>query len=247
MEEVIAMCGNLPLALAWIGCVVKEECNPFESAVDLLKSTSCMEFAAEELVDPNHRMLTKCFEVSVAYLKKAQGPKICLRYEQLAIFPEDASINANVCALLWRVTPVEARLTLRTLCNHSLVTSSQEHFLLHDIPRKILQLSLPPGALQSFHKQLLDSYAESCLQRNPLDLTTGQLDKPGYLLHNMWYHYKMAGIAPPHFLPAPAPSFDDPAWLVAATKWNTAAFDKEIFIHLWLWDFFARLFIHQCY
>jgi WD40 repeat protein len=162
-EHVARLCGCLPLALAMIGAMVREDAD-WRDVREAVEQADIEEIA-HRVQDYPYEDVLRAMEVSV----HALASELRERYLDLAVFGEDESIPASALAVLWGMSERKARSTLSKLAARSLVIrddSSQMH--LHDLQRMYVRARAVNLAAR--HGALVDAYAKKCpdgLARGP--------------------------------------------------------------------------------
>ena len=113
--DVISECGNLPLALAMIGAMLRDKPAAYwRRVVDLLRSAQLGKFSA--VAGYAHKTLMRAIDVSL----EALDPQARERYLSLAVMLEDTPVHRQVQQTLWGVDAGEALETAETFVSRSL-------------------------------------------------------------------------------------------------------------------------------
>jgi WD40 repeat protein len=159
--------GEWPLLLALANGVLRERVGrlrePLPTALTYLQRAlekrGVVAFDARNARERTEAV-TRTVEVSLEQL----SPDECMRFEELAIFPEDVTIPLATVHSLWKVTGNLDELATEDLCQQlysfSLLLSCDlqtRSIRLHDVIRNYLQLTVR-ARLPVLHGYLLDSY-----------------------------------------------------------------------------------------
>ena len=139
-DEIIAHCGQLPLALSVVGAMLRGEGAEFwRDTLDLLRKADLS--AIEEQLPPGQESFFKAVEVSFQSLK----PETQERYRALAVLLEDMAAPLPILQTLWNVGRPEARLISRKLVDRSLAQSDSggESIRLHDLQLDYVRAQYP--------------------------------------------------------------------------------------------------------
>ncbi|WP_155395974.1 NB-ARC domain-containing protein [Methanosarcina mazei] len=188
--EVARECGYLPLALSICGAMAKSGIA-WSYILEALQEAD-LEFIEAQLPnypDPN---VGRALEVSVDFLSR-EDPNAVLRYQELAIFPEDELVPENTIVMLWEHTGnlkrrnVEKLLT--KLKDRSLLQTegkAPNHLVsLHDLQFDYLRAKADD--LPGLHNKLLEAYRKKC------GGNWSDGPKDGYFFKHITYHMKEAG------------------------------------------------------
>ena len=132
--EVAQECGDLPLALAMIGAMVRMDPGP-TAWCDALARLRRADLAAikVKIADYPYPDLLRAIEVSVEGLESADRE----RYLDLAVFPEDQPVPESALSVLWRLDTIDTRGCMARLATSSLAgwAMGESALLLHDLLR----------------------------------------------------------------------------------------------------------------
>jgi hypothetical protein len=188
--EVARECGYLPLALSICGAMAKSGIS-WTYILEALQEAD-LDFIEAQLPNYPDSNVGRALKVSVDFLSR-EDPNAPLRYQELAIFPEDESVPEATIATLWEHTGnlkrrnVEKLLT--KLKDRSLLRLEGEApnrlISLHDLQFDYLRVTA--GDLTSLHNKLLEAYGKRCGNK----WSDGPHD--GYFYRHLAYHMKEAG------------------------------------------------------
>jgi WD40 repeat protein len=183
-REVVEECGSLPLALAMIGAMVRDNPERWENALHKLRNAD-LEKIKRQFPNYPYPDLLRAIQVSVDALE----PNERSRYLELAVFPPDTAIPEAALQILWgpegldkyAAQDVSDRFVQRSLARRDEPARITLHDLQCDFVRK--QTSDLPG----LHRRLLNTYEERC--------TNGWSSGPndGYFFQFLAYHLVQAG------------------------------------------------------
>jgi hypothetical protein len=116
-KEAPGKCGDLPLALAMIGAMVRMDPRP-TAWRDVLARLRRADLAAikVEIADYPYPNLLRTIEVSVEGLESADRE----RYFDLAVFPEDQPVPESALSVLWKLDAIDTRGCMARLATSSL-------------------------------------------------------------------------------------------------------------------------------
>ena len=139
-DEIIAQCGQLPLALSVVGAMLRGASAEFwRDTLDLLRKADLS--AIDEQLPPGQESFFKAVEVSFQSLK----PETQERYRALAVLLEDMPAPLPILQTLWNVEKPEARRISRNLVDRSLAQSDStgESIRLHDLQLDYVRAQYP--------------------------------------------------------------------------------------------------------
>jgi hypothetical protein len=185
VEQVMHECGNLPLALALCGALVRDG-ETWADVLDALREADL------EYLDHPHGSVMKSLKISIDALEREQ-PDYARHYLELAVFPDDVAVPEEAVLTLWLhtngINERRARRLINLLASKALVTvsgeSPQRTLELHDIQHLYLRNVLEN--LDAAHQELLDAYRAKCAD----GWHTGPND--GYFFEHLAYHLNAAG------------------------------------------------------
>jgi NB-ARC domain/TIR domain/APAF-1 helical domain len=183
-QEVARRCGNLPLALAMVGAMVRNKPHRWHG---VLRKFNQVDLAGVTRALPNypHPSLLQAIEVSVADLPPAAQQRLV----ELAVFPDGMAIRTAALQVLWRAMAIDlaqAEDALEVLVDHSLLTRGAGGELhLHDLLYDYVRTRAPDAG--QLHRHLLRGYAEAC----PAGWQSGPDD--GYFFEHLAFHLRASG------------------------------------------------------
>jgi tetratricopeptide (TPR) repeat protein len=183
-HEVAWECGNLPLALAMTGAMVRGKPDRWGNVLHKLRNAD-LEKIRQQFPHYPYPNLLRVIQVSVEALE----PEVQARYLDFAVFPEDTPIPEAVLEMFWEpeglgaynVQDVVDVLVDRSLARRDAAGSLNPHDLQFDYVRRQAE------DLPALHDRLLRAYAARC----PGDWPTGPDD--GYFFEHLVYHLVEAG------------------------------------------------------
>jgi hypothetical protein len=180
-HEVVRECGNLPLALAMIGAMVKGKLDRWANVLHKLRNAD-LEKIRHQFPNYPYSDLLKAIQVSVEDLE----PDDQRRYLDFAVFPEDTRIPEAALQTFWEPEGLNKHDTqdvVDLLVERSLARRDDKgHLSLHDLQYDYVRKQA--GDLSVLHNQLLSAYAKQC----PNGWHTGTND--GYFFEHLAYHLK---------------------------------------------------------
>jgi hypothetical protein len=181
--EVAEECGNLPLALAITGAMMRGKLKRWDSVLERLRNAD-LEMIEQEFPGYPYKNLLRAIQVSVDSLDSALHD----RYLDFAVFPNAVLIPESVLVTLWKpqgLDKADAQDAMDSLVGSSLVTRDDGGRLrLHDLQYDYVRKQAPD--LAALHARLLQAYASGCC-----DWHTGPSD--GYFFEHLAYHLVQAG------------------------------------------------------
>jgi WD40 repeat protein len=195
-DEIISECGHLPLALAMVGAIVRNDSQAWKLVLRRLKNAD-LDKIRIQFPDSPYPDLMKCIEVSVDFLE----PPHRARYIDFAVFRADTPIPEKTLATLWELTSDEVAETVGAWFGASLATvDTEQRVLLHDL--QLDYIKKRAGDLKQLHATLIDSYRKRCSS------SWATVPDDGYSLTWIPYHLAEAGkTAELHAL------LTDPSWI----------------------------------
>jgi hypothetical protein len=191
-HEVAQECGNLPLALALCGAMVRDGTS-WTHLRDALREADLEFIEKKQFLDYPNPCVMKALQVSVDIL--AREETACAEhYLELAVFPIDERIPEAAIQTLWlHSSGLKERHTdkwLRRLEHRALLQvegeAPQRSIVLHQLQHKYL-LAVQQDNLTRLHHQLLEAYYQKCSGT----WSTAQND--GYFFQKLAYHLVKAG------------------------------------------------------
>ncbi len=191
-------CGQLPLALAAIGAMVRLGPTAWEDALTRLRRAD-LDKVRKAFPNYPHPHLLRALEVSVEALPSEDRE----RYLDLAAFPEEIGIPEGPLRLLWNLDDLDTRDLMRRLAARSLTMLKENpkeglsltlHDLLRDLVRKRRNEVLP-----QLHERLVNAYGAVCAAQS----TETEIQKAckwsrgpndGYFFQWLPWHLKEAGM-----------------------------------------------------
>ncbi|KAI9129470.1 hypothetical protein ON05_034655 (plasmid) [Acaryochloris sp. CCMEE 5410] len=188
-QAVARECGNLPLALAQCGAMVRD-LTPWPHILSALQDSD-LEFIQKQFSHYSYPDVFKALHVSATVLKET-NPIAADRYQELAVFPADELIPESVIVRLWQYTGAlkerDAGKILTTLSSKGMLRLEgdypQRQVSLHDLQQDYLQAQQADE--KALHQQLLEAYQQSC----PEGWHCGPKD--GYFYKHLAHHLKQA-------------------------------------------------------
>ncbi len=155
---ILRKCGQLPLAVAAIGSMVKgKPANRWEIALERLQNARLDKIPAKVDINCSYENLLNVFQVSMDDLP----PEVQAYYKTLIIFSEDERIPESVLQIYWeycRQGDYEPLDAVDLLVEKSLLSRSyDDSLILHDLLRDYLT-NQSGGNAEKLHKQLFDAY-----------------------------------------------------------------------------------------
>jgi WD40 repeat protein len=186
-KEIIAECGNLPLALSMIGALIRGRSDRWGYALDRLRSADQSRVAAR-IPDYPYQDLDRAMLVSFEDLDQA----IQTRYLDLAAIPEDRSAPGRMLQHWWVAEGMDSQDavdTLDHLAERSLVRVDDDgRYTVHDVQRDFLLARV--GDIVALHQRWVTAFRPAG--------TEGwhTVEDDGYLLDHLEYHLRLAGLEP---------------------------------------------------
>jgi hypothetical protein len=180
-NKVAKECGNLPLALAVVGAMVRGRPDRWANALHRLRSADLGKIR-QQFPDYPYPDLLRAIQVSVQALE----PGVQARYLDLAVFPEDTPIPQATLQTFWALESLDeydVQDVLDALVDRSLARRDEAGDLtLHDLQYDYVRQQTDD--LPALHQRLLDAYAA----RYPVGWPSGPDD--GYYFQHLAYHLK---------------------------------------------------------
>lgn len=191
-HEVAQECGNLPLALALCGAMVRDGTS-WTHLLEALREADLVFIEKKQFLDYHNPCIMKALQVSVDILAREESA-CAEHYLELAVFPTDERIPEAAIQTLWlHNSGLKERHTdkwLRKLEHRALLQvegeAPQRSIRLHQLQHKYL-LAVQQDNLTNRHHQLLAAYRQKCSGT----WSTGQND--GYFFQRLAYHLVEAG------------------------------------------------------
>jgi WD40 repeat protein len=188
-DGIIQECDGLPLALAMVAAMLRDEPNSrWADVLDSLKKADLEEIQIQ-FPDYAFPSLVAAIEVSVKQLPE----EVQKCYLDLAIFPEDTPIPECALAVIWGREGKEVRRIASQLVNRSLATRDPSgHLGLHDLQvdyvrNEGVRKQTGVESALALQGRFLEAYAGRCAEGWP----TGPKD--GYYFEHLPWHLKEAG------------------------------------------------------
>jgi hypothetical protein len=181
-DNIITACGNLPLALAMIGAMVRGKPGTYwQDALEALQDTDLEDIMAK-FPDYPYPNLFAAFKVSI----DALDDELCERYYDFAIFPDDVAIPEEVPHTFWKpLTGREVRKVLDELVTRNLMTLNEDGSMsLHDL--QLTYLRKEASDITARHQRLINNY-------NPRNQRWYEIVQNGYLFEHLTFHLLHAG------------------------------------------------------
>ncbi|WP_249370341.1 NB-ARC domain-containing protein [Acaryochloris marina] len=188
-QTVARECGNLPLALAQCGAMVRD-LTPWPHVLSALQDSD-LEFIQKQFSHYSYPDVFKALHVSATVLA-ATNPIAAERYQELAVFPADELIPEAVIVRLWQYTGAlkerDAGKILTTLSRKGMLRLEgdypQRQVSLHDLQQDYLQAQQADQKV--LHQQLLEAYHQSCSEGWHCG------PKDGYFFEHLAHHLQQA-------------------------------------------------------
>jgi len=184
--EVARECGQLPLALAMMGAMVRDG-TMWSDLIAALQEAE-LGFIEQKLPEYQHSGILKSIKLSVDALAELNETWE-QRFLELAVFPENKTIPEAAIMVLWEHTgglsEREARRVLTTLERRALVQvqgeAPERQVSLHDLHYGYVHVQIEN--IENLHRVILDAYQHRCPQG---DWARGPND--GYYYEHLVYH-----------------------------------------------------------
>ena len=189
-RTVVKFCGNLPLALAMVGAMVRGRADAWNRAMRRLEKADLSRIK-ENFPHYPYPDLLRAIQVSVEALDDSDVANLdpIDRYVDLAVFAEDTPIPLSVLEKLWEpagLDDIDTEDLVEAYIGRSLAQLDElGHLRLHDL--NVNYVRQQAGDLQTRHEQLLESYQEAT---DDGTWPTGPND--GYFFQQLIYHLKEA-------------------------------------------------------
>jgi WD40 repeat protein len=184
-QEVARECGNLPLALAMTGAMLRGKPNRWGNVLHKLQNADLDKIRRDFPNYPYHDLL-KALQVSVEELK----PDHQARYLDFAVFPEDTPIPEAVLQTFWESQGLDqyaAQDMLDLLVDRSLVRRDEDGNLsLHDLQFDYVKKQ--SGDLTALHNRLLEAYRAKYLNTENYPAAWAEGPNDGYFFQHLAYH-----------------------------------------------------------
>ena len=179
-------CGNLPLALAMIGALVRGRADRWAGALERLRNAD-LDRITLQFPGYGYPDLLKAIQVSIDALPAEARP----RYLEFAVFPDDVGVPEAALEVLWGTAGLDRVSTqelVDLLVDRSLAQRSDDGRLtLHDLQVDYVRKQV--ADLPALHRRLVDGYARRC----PDGWASGPDD--GYFFSRLVPHLIAAGRA----------------------------------------------------
>jgi NB-ARC domain/APAF-1 helical domain len=182
-QGILNACGNLPLALAMIGVMVRGKPQSYwQDALDALQEAD-LEAIAAKFPDYPYPSLFASMNVSIDAL---DGNDLREKYYDFAIFPNKVAIPETVALTLWKpLSPRAARKILDEFVNRNLLIRDDKGALtIHDL--QLAYIHKHARTITARHARLLENY-------NPNTASWHPIADDNYLYGNLVYHLVNAG------------------------------------------------------
>ncbi|HEX5716057.1 MAG TPA: hypothetical protein VF179_07860, partial [Thermoanaerobaculia bacterium] len=180
--QVAETCGYLPLALAWVGAMVRLRRSGWDDIFARLERVDIVE-VKRRFPDHPYPDLLRALEVSVEFLGSARRQ----RYFELSVFPKGMAIPDAPLLVLWSAAglePEEVWDRASDFVARSLAVRDVSGLRLHDF--QVDYICERAGDLSLLHARIVDSYAVDC----PYGFARGPND--GYFFQRLPYHLARA-------------------------------------------------------
>jgi WD40 repeat protein len=182
-KDVAKECGNLPLALAMAGAMVRGRPERLEIILHRLRNADLSKIRTD-FADYPYPDLFLAMEVSVEDLNLEDKD----RYLDLAIFPEDTPVPQSTLETFWEPEGLnrdDVSDLIYLLVDSSLARLERNGLILHDLQRDYVKKRTTD--LKAIHNRLLQSYWKKCLSGWP------SAKDDGYFFYKLAYHLMEAG------------------------------------------------------
>lgn len=157
-HKVARECGNIPLALAMLGALLRYRPTQWNSIHYRLRKVD-QEKIEKKFTEHPYPHLIRALQISFESLERDSQQK----FLSLAIFPEHACIPQHVIETYWHsfgMDPHQVEDVMDTLVGCALVIAEDEneheHYRIHDLI--LYYIRTPVGHLRHWHNRLLDAY-----------------------------------------------------------------------------------------
>ena len=178
-------CGCLPLALAMVGAMVRNNPGRWNTILARLRNAD-LEKIRQQFPAYPYPDLLKAIQVSVDALEPFQRDRYC----EFAVFPDDTPIPGATLKTYWGSAGLDEYDTedfLIHLVDRSLVRRlGPDCFTLHDLQFDYVRKQA--GSVQALHKKLVDAYGRQC----SCDWPSGSDE--GYFFEHLSHHMAEAGL-----------------------------------------------------
>ena len=220
--DIVDECGNLPLATAMIGAMLRGRAGRWDNVLHKLRSGD-LDKIARQFPNYPYPNLFRAIEVSVQALEE----QVRQRYLDFAVFPEHYPLPQGVFRTLWSgegLDEYDTQDVLDILIDRALVQRDAKgcvtlHALQFDFVRK------RTADLPALHRHLLSAYRS---QAHGADWQN--IEDDGYIHNRLTWHLEMAGLSEDiHALLAAETHDRQCAWWVAReTRAHTAEFSSDV-------------------
>ena len=192
VRDVARECGNLPLALALCGAMVRDGIL-WEDVREALQEAD-LEFIEKHFPNYPYSDVFKALEVSVAALERLDN-NAAERYRELAVCQADEAIPEEAVITFWghtgKLSARKVRQLLSKLASKGLLKqetkTTERRITLHDLQHNYLRaVQVEQGGMVSLHQQVLEAYRKQCTA----EWASGPND--GYFFQQLTYHLLQA-------------------------------------------------------
>jgi hypothetical protein len=159
-DEIVRHCGNLPLALAAVGALIRRRTYSWSDALQALREGAAEEFDTPWLPDPTQRNVAIVLRISVESLP----PTARACFLACAAFREDTDIPEAALLRLWSAAVANQRLAKRTIeeleARSLLLRDERRRYRIHDLYVDFLHHAAAPLAAR--HADLVARYRSAC-------------------------------------------------------------------------------------
>lgn len=194
-NDVIALCGRLPLALALCGGMLASG-TPWGHLVGALREHDLEFLSSDHPGEEQHRNVWVALDVSL----RALPADLRERFAELAVFALDRPIPEAAIATLWKhsagLLPRAANDLLRRLTDRALVTrQGAESYMLHDLVHNFAtgMATKQAGSWAALHQRLLDAYAPLSTDAGGREGVWEKGPNDGYFFESLCGHLLGAG------------------------------------------------------
>jgi hypothetical protein len=220
--EIADECGDLPLAIAMVGAMLRGREGRWENVLHKLRSAD-LDKIARQFPNYPYPNLFRAIEVSVEALED----KVCQRYLDFAVFPESYPLPESALRTLWSSEGLDEYDTqdlLDILLDRALIQrDAQGSFTLHALQFDFIRKQT--ADLPALHRHLLSVYRSRAHGVDWQDI-----EDDGYIHNRLTWHLEMAGMSEDiHALLAAETHDRQCAWWVAReTRAHTAEFSFDV-------------------
>ncbi len=182
-NQIMRECGELPLALAMVGSMVRgKPSDRWKNVLAKLQNASLKKIRKQLPSNTTHENLYKLIQASVDDLR----PEVRDRYYDLAVFPEDTQIPERALQAYWEplgLDEYDVQDIIDTLLDSSLIRrNAMGRINLHDLQHDFVSLHAKSDDISAFHKRFVNAYRNKCKG------IWYELVDDGYIYDHLAYH-----------------------------------------------------------